>query len=146
LQTFLGIIVGFLLGLRWLVKQGAETLAKNIVDQRTFPGSTGASNTNEGPEREINIQIFQVVMAGARNADGKPVAFPAQLGAFNIEITFQEFSCKALLGFKYVGKCARGNNLATPYPGAWTKIHNMIRCSHGVFIMFHHNNCVSKIT
>ena len=38
------------------------------------------------------------------------------------------------------------NNLSTMFPGSRSDIHNAVRCTHGIFIVFYYQNAVSQIT
>src|SRR5262249_32097522 len=59
-----------------VVEERKETLVDDLVNERAFPGTRGASDAHELFERNLDIDVLEIVLAGAaddqRLASGPP--------------------------------------------------------------------------
>ena len=123
----------------------SQTFIKNLIYKRTFTGAGYTSHAGQHAQRKLHINIFQVVLFRSpyRQPTARLLSFlrnrdpqsPAQIGTCNrIGIVHQIFCC------------ANAHQFSAMLPGTWADIHNTVRCTHGVLIVFHHDQGITQIT
>ena len=121
-----------------------QCLVQNFVDKRTFSGAGHTCNTGHNTQRKPDGNLFQVVFCGfphgqitgrlsaaGRNRDpaGATQILPGN-GTGHLHNLFRR---------------PAGHNLASMRTGTRPDVHNVICFPHGIFIVLHHNQCISQI-
>ena len=122
-----------------------QCLVYDLVDQRTLTGSGYTCHTSHHAQRDFYVNIFQVVFP--RTAHGQPTGRNAALlrnrdlsSAAEIISGDRVFTLHDLL-------CGTDrHNLSAVGTGSRSDIHDAVCRHHRIFIVFHHDHAVAKIT
>src|SRR5467141_147557 len=122
-----------------------ERAIKNVVDERGFAGTRDAGDDSEQAERQRDVDILEIVGAGAENLNGFAVGAAAFFrdgdfcGAAEV-LTGEGFGC----GFD-LRWFALGDEVAAGVAGAGAKVDDEIGAADGVFVVLDDENGVAEV-
>jgi len=96
-------------------------------------------------QREFNVDVLQVVLAGTFDGNSLAVAGSALGRHCNLFLAGKILSCKRFLAghdFFHIALC---HQLAAVNAGSRAYVHNMVGCIHGVFVVFNNYKGVADI-
>ena len=127
------------------VEVSRKRLIQNFIDQGTFARTADSRHRSHNAKRHIYIYLFQIVFCCS--TDFQPAgrlftfcryrnfATSAQVSTCNWTFILHQHLCRTNF-----------HQFSTMFAGSRTDIHNTVRCAHGIFIMFNHNQTVTQIT
>ena len=118
---------------------------QNLVDQGGFSAAGHAGDADQLSQRNLHIDIFQVVFRGAPDHEALSAAFPAPFRHRD-----KAFPAEILAGHGFrtgtdiLDRPGR-HHIAAVYPGARADVNHIVRGAHGVLVVLHHNQGVAQI-
>ena len=122
-----------------------QCAVEDLVDQGGFSAARNSGNDGEQAERDIGIDLFEIVLAGS--ADGQPfaVALAARRGHGNAlraaEVAAGE-RCRGAFDF---GRSAAGHQFSAEAAGAGTEIDDVIGALDGFGVVLHHEHGIAHV-
>src|SRR4029077_16423135 len=107
-----------------------QTGQEDVVDERTLSRSTHAGDANEDAERNIHVDVFQVVVPRPDDAESLAVGRPPALRRFDLRATRQVRPGKTVRVGDDLGIRAGGDHFASADAGAGAEIDDVVRGPH----------------
>ena len=121
-----------------------QAFVENFIGQRGFSGTGYSRNAGHYPQRNLHINILQVIFPGTFDFQ-KTCGFSSGFRNRYFNSAAQISSCDRFLILHNFLSCSLGHQTSAMLSCSRPDIHNMICCKHGVFIMLHYNQCISQI-
>jgi hypothetical protein len=123
-----------------------QRAVQDVVDERGLAGAAHAGDRREGANREPDVDVLQVVRAGAADADlaaagGAPRgrrqdrALSAQVGAGE----------RVGRAGQHLGGTALEDHSSAVFPGAGSKVHYVVGGADRLLVVLHHDHGVAQI-
>src|SRR6266404_6945767 len=125
-----------------LLREGA---IENVVDERGLAGAGHAGDDREHPKRKRDIDVFQIVGAGAENLNRFAVGAAAFFGNGDFGGTTQILTGEGFRRVFDLLRLALGDEVAAGVARAGAEVDNEIGAADGVFIVFDDEDGVAKI-
>ncbi len=139
----------------------AQRRMQDVLDQRGFPRSRDARHAHEPAQREIDVDVLQVVLGGAADAEllraAKGVArkvvrhFHARHAHFGIAVavvgalaTGQVLRGERRGRLQFVGR-AEEYDLAAALAGAGPHVEELVGFQHDLWVVLHHDERVARV-
>ena len=127
------------------VQSFGQVFVKDLVYQGTLARARNAGNNGHDPQRDLHVDILEVVDARAAHLDpsgGLPAVFRYRNGLLPAQIlprdglgNRHDLLCGALRHYLApVGACARPD------------VHDVVRRQHGVLVVFYHDDRIPQIS
>src|SRR4051794_5380543 len=118
---------------------------KDVADERALPAAAHARDCDETAERDLDVDLLQVVLAGA--AHGEPVVarFAPQRGYLDLALPRQVLPGDRLLGLQHVLDRARDDDLAAVLPRARTDVDHVIGDTDRLFVVLDDDHGVAEV-
>ena len=130
------------------VKVVEQRRKQRLVDQRAFAASADATDTHQTSQRDFDIDLLQVVAAGAFQDEVLAVAFSALLGHSNGFDAVQVLRRDGI-GVQMALGWPLNDDLAAVDAGAWADVDEVVGGEHHVFVVLdddHRVACIAKGT
>ena len=127
------------------VEFSGEGGLKYLADERALAAAGNARYRHEFAERDLHVDIFQIILSRALNGDELAVALPAfggygdHLPAAQIVARYRFGACRHLL------RSARHDHLSAMHARAGTYVHDVVGFLHSFFIVLHHYKGVAQV-
>ena len=126
------------------VQLPGQGLVENLVDQGTLAGAGNAGNAGHHAQREVHVDVLQVVLRSALHRN--PATGFTPLGRHrNLHAAAQVSAGDGLLALHDILGRADGHHLAAVLARTGADIHDAVRSPHGVLVVFHHQHAVAQI-
>src|SRR5262245_10377488 len=127
------------------VKLFGETSIQDLLDESRLAGARNTRDDNQDAERKSDINILEVVRAGAENRHRVPVWSTACRRDGDREVAGDVTTGKRIGRGCYVIGTAAGNDDPSVGPGARTQIDNVIGASNRLLVVFDHQHRIPQI-
>jgi len=122
-----------------------QPLEEHLVDKRRLTGAGDAGDHGEGPQREGNVNVAEVVFRRADDFQEFPAALAALRGNRNFLFSGEVLARKAIgIGHDLLRR-AGSHHLSAVNAGAGTDVDEVIRRPHSVLVMLHHQQRVAQV-
>ena len=119
---------------------------KDLVDQRGFAGTGHARHAGEHAQREIDVQVLEVVLAGSDHAQLLGLMRLAACGGhFDLPSAGDVVAGDGAWRFGDFSGGAGIHDLAAMFAGARTDVDDPVRVSDGVLVMFDDDQRVAEV-
>ena len=127
------------------VQVAIERLDQDVADQRTFARAGNAGDADQRPERNLDVDVLQVVVPGAANAerfvaDGRGAAGTAIVSSPERYWPVRLRGSRAIA----VGR-THGHDLAAAHAGARAEVDDVVGRAHRVFVVLDHDHRVALV-
>ena len=126
------------------VQFSCQVLVEDLIHQRAFAGSGHTGNAGHHAQRDLHIYIFQIIFLCSQYFD------PAGRCTSGLRYGNPLFAAEVLSrnGFRDLHDLLCGttsDDFTAVGAGTRSDIYDIIRCQHGVFIMFYHHQGIAQI-
>src|SRR6266849_9117370 len=122
-----------------------EGAVENVVDEGGFAGAGNSGDHREQAEGQSDVDIFQVVGAGAENLDGFAVGATAFFGDGDMGGAAEIAAGERLGAGGDVRRLAVGDEVAAGIARSWAEVDHEIGAANGVFIVLDDEHGVAEI-
>ena len=126
------------------VQVSRQPFVQNLVGQRALSGTGNAGDAGKDTQRNIHIDVFQVILGGSQDFQPAGGLFPF-LRNRNLPFAGQILAGDGgrilhdLLGISH------SHHFSAVLSGSRADIHDIVRRQHGILVMLHDNQGVSEI-
>ena len=126
------------------VQFSCQMLIEDLIHQRTFAGAGHTGDAGHHAQRDFHIYIFQIIFLCSQYFD------PAGRCASGLRYGNPLFAAEVLSrnGFRDLHDLLCGttsDDFTAVGAGTGSDIYDIIRCQHGIFIMFYHYQSIAQI-
>src|SRR6266852_2519523 len=133
---------GRLLGAIEFLGEGA---IEDVVDEGGFAGAGNAGDDREQAEGQSDVDIFQIVGAGAENLDGFAVGTAALFGDGDVGGAAEIAAGERFGAGGDVGRLAVRDKVTAGIARSWAEVDDEVGAANGVFIVFDDEHGVAEI-
>ena len=119
-------------------------LVQDVVDQRGFPGPRHAGHAAEDAQRDLHVDVREVVLAGPLDLDVAARPAPA-LGQLDRPRTRQELPGQRVLDALDLGGGALGHDPAAVLARARPEVDEVVGGAHRALVVLDHDHGVAEI-
>ena len=127
------------------VKFFVQPFEQGFQNQRRLASAGDAGHTGECSQRNFQLNVFQIIGAGAFDADKFAVALAALGRNFNLPGTVQILGRQTVRIMQNFFHRTLGRNKTALLAGAGPHVNQIIGGTDGVFIVFNHNNRIADV-
>ena len=129
-----------------VIQLAQEGLVQHLIDQAGLTGTGHARNAGKGSQRNFHIHVLQIIFLRAEDLQALAVALPALARNRNLLGTGKVLACNGLGIVQNVFQGTGFHDLATVAACTGTNVHDEVRSTHGILVMFHHDEGVAQIS
>src|SRR5713226_8659908 len=122
-----------------------EGAVENVVDEGGFAGTGNAGDDGEQTEGQRDVDVLQIVGAGAENLDGFAVGATAFFGDGDMGGAAEIAAGERFGAGGDVRRLAVSNEIAAGIARSWAEVDDEIGAANGVFIVFDDEHGVAEI-
>ena len=127
------------------VESRCKAVIEYRIDERRFSGAGNARNAGEHAERDLNVDVFQIVLCGADYLEEVAVPLTPFFRDGDLALAGQELTRDGSFArFHFRGR-AGNDDLAAVDARRGTDVDDVIRLVHGLLVVLHDDNAVSYI-
>ena len=123
-----------------------KMLVHDFIYQRGFSRTRNSCNAYQLSERNLYINILEIVFACALDSEKHSVSLTPLLGNLNFFLSAEILSGDRSLAFEKLVNSTCINDISAVYTRSGTDIDNIVSRKHGIVIMFNNNERISKVT
>ena len=127
------------------VEAVGHRLEQHLVHERRLARPRNAGDGAEDAERNLDVDLAQVVLGGARHLD-VPARPPALLRQRDLLGSREVLPRERFLGAHHAPRRALGHEPAAVLAGAGAEVHEMVRGQHGALVVLDDYHGVAEIT
>ena len=128
-----------------VIERGCQLLVDDLVDEAGLAGAGHAGHTGERPERDLHVDILEVVFRRAIDAQEIPVARPALRRDGNFLFPGQILPGDRARLRNEVVYTSRRDDLAAVDARAGSHVDDVVRRAHRVLIVLYHEHGVAEV-
>ena len=127
------------------VEATGELFIEDLVDEARFARAGHAGHAGEGAERELDVDVAQVIFRRAENFQGFSVARPPLFGQGDLLRAGQILARNGARGGDDVVDGARGDDLAAVHARAGADVDDEVGGAHGILVMLDDEHGVADV-
>src|SRR5213078_2165117 len=129
------------------VEMPRQRAMQDVLDERRLAGARYTRHGHENAQRDLDVEVAQVVLARALDANHSALVDVASAARrLDLHLTAEILARNRARCLDDVVYGARGNHLAPVLPRPGPEIDDVIRGPHRLFIVLDDNHCVSEIS
>ena len=119
---------------------------RRVVHQRGFAGAGNAGDAGEQPERELGVDLLEIVASGADHLDDAlRIARRAQARQRDLRAAGKILAGERIrMCFDVVGRALR-DDLAAMHAGARADVEHLVGGANGFFVVFDDQHGVAEV-
>ena len=128
-----------------MVELAQKGTVQNLVDQTGLTGTGHTCHTGQGSQRDLHINIFQIILRGSPNRQYISVTGTAGGGHGDFLFTTQILAGNGSgIGANLLQR-SRCHDLTAVGTGTGTHVNHKVRFPHSILIMLHNDQSIAQI-
>ena len=127
------------------VEGPCQRLVQNLVDQTALAGARHPGDQNEASQRQVHVEVDQVVLAGAADAEPAPVARPPSLRDRHLRLSTQVRRGKRALRLLDLVERPFRHHFATVLASPRPQVDDPVRLAHRFLVVFDQQDGVAEV-
>ncbi len=126
------------------LRLAGELFIEDLVDEARFAGAGHAGHAGKGAERELDVDVAQVIFRRAEDFQGFSVARPPLFGQGDLLCAGQILARDGARGGNDIVDGARGDDLAAVHARAGADVDDEVGGAHGILVMLDDEHGVAE--
>src|SRR5262245_8388317 len=122
-----------------------EALLEDVVDERGLARAADAAHADEQTERNVDVDVLEVVVPGAAHCDVALRARPSLRRHGDLFRAAEVLCGKTLSALEHVIETAGGDDVAAAHAGTGAEIHDVVGRTHRFLVMFDDEDGVAHV-
>src|SRR5262249_5588243 len=122
-----------------------EALFEDVIDERGLARAADAADADEQAERDLDIDVLEVVVAGAAHGDTALGARPSLRRHGDLLRAAEVLRSQTLSTLEYVVKGAGGDDVAAAHARAGAEVHDVVGRPHRFLVVLDDENGVAHV-
>ena len=127
------------------IAAGCQRFVNDFVHQRRFAGAGYARDRHRQPERNLHINVFQVVSAATAEAQPVAVGAAADGGDGHAHLAGQVTAGEGAGALRHLGLRAGEDNVAATLAGAGAEVNQVVGRPNDLGVMLYHQHGVAQV-